>query len=179
MIGEYDARDHLARCCRTAWRLIQTANLEATFIWVPRERNVAADLLTHDPATHLPPPDERTLLVSLDAATISEALRRDIQRINRQIAPGFRDFAHLRVGGRDGLSAQSCAALRRMIRARHGEAAAAILERVQDACPNEVGQAVILRWCLRGLAMELAVRKQQVDAEIAANANARRRVARR
>jgi ribonuclease HI len=174
MTGEYTARDALAVLQQEAWSLIdQNEVTSISFEWIPREQNTAADLLTQAPQHRLPSPSERVVLENSESAPVSAALRQQISRLNNHPSPGFGDFAHLRVGGRDRFSQQNLAALQRSVRDA-GAGGVAALGQVEAATTDPRAQAAMLRWCLRGLAVELSVRKQQVDAEIAANARPRR-----
>jgi hypothetical protein len=86
-----------------------------------------------------------------------------IKQLNQNPAPGFRDFAGLRTGGIDAFSKIPISTLEE----RAGSAAVALVKRALD---DEKAQATALRWALRGLGVQRAIRKVQVDAEISARA---------
>jgi hypothetical protein len=130
--------------------------------WAARAQNTAADALASDGASTLPPPEARSYARGANVQTtpISAATRAAIVSLNANPAPGFRDFVRLAVGGADTFSA-------RRLRELVIQAGPAAVDAVQAAFPeDEARQAAVLRWCLRGLAIELAVRKGQVDKEL-------------
>jgi len=136
------------------------------FQWVRREHNRAADTLAGGHPLDLTPP-VRTILVDPLTAPITSALQTALVALNANPGPGFGDFARLRVGGTDALSDLRLPELR----ARStGEAWAQVEAAFPDA-PTD--QAAVLRWALRGLAVELAIRKGQVDAELRARVQAK------
>lgn len=153
----------LARHASDVLRLV--APLDVTFAWIPREQNRAADLLAGGDSDPMP-----RLFVPQDALyEVAPALHRHIAALNQLTKPGFKEMLALRVGGRDALSALTYPALR----SRAGEAiSSAVAEAFGD---DEQAQAVALRWALRGLGLDLAIRKVRVDAEVAVNAGRRRR----
>jgi len=171
MSGKYATRGALVLWYATAWDLMNQAGITASFEWIPREQNGAADLLTRDPAHRLPEPDARTPGMIAYPTDISPDLQRRIAALNTHASPGFRDFARLRVGGRDRLSRCTLNDLQQAVLERAPAGTAdRTLRQVQESSPDPRAQAVVLRWFLRGLALELAIQKQRVDAEIAANA---------
>lgn len=166
MTGEYAVRGALIDCYEAAWAVIDQANISASFVWVPREQNTAADLLTQPVWGRMPPPDQRTYLVHRSVVPLPDQAPA-VGRLNQHPSPGFGDFARLRVGGNDQFSGWRLTELA-------PAAGQAIVAQVRTAIPDQRGQAAVLRWCMRGLAVELAIRKQQVDAEIQANTGRRR-----
>jgi ribonuclease HI len=138
------------------------------FNWVRREFNAVADRLAAGLAADAPLPS-RTYLADVEQTPIATPVRAAIQRLNTHPGPGFGDLAKLRVGGRDALSELRLADLQ----ARAGEAA---VTAITTAFPDQpLDQAAVLRWALRGLALELAIRKGQIDAEIHAHAEEKSR----
>jgi ribonuclease HI len=137
-----------------------------TFRWERRERNTAADALASDGQSTLPPPAQRSYARTAQLATalISGATRAAISALNAHPAPGFKDFARLSVGGTDALSSLKLPIL-------SVQADADTVAAIRAAFPDDpTRQAAALRWCLRGLAIELAIRKGEVDATLAAQA---------
>jgi ribonuclease HI len=136
--------------------------------WVRREQNSAADLLARDPRaeSHFPPPMARTYLTTPGQADIALPLRDAITRINEHPSPGFGDLAKLRTGGLDSLSALGLPAL---IAQTPADVTACVRQTLTDA----KAQASALRWAWRGLALEVAIRKVEIDAELAAKAQSR------
>jgi ribonuclease HI len=142
-----------------------------TFRWERRDRNTAADALAGDGQSTLPPPAQRTYARTTQLATapISAATRIAISTLNEHPAPGFKDFARLTVGGTDAFSSLKLPIL-------IVQAGSDTITAVQAAFPDDpVRQAAALRWCLRGLAVELAIRKGQVDAILASQATKQRK----
>ncbi len=143
-----------------------------TFRWERRERNTAADALAGDGQSTLPAPAMRSYARGADVATvvIAAATRAAIIALNAHPAPGFKDFVRLTVGGTDALSARKLPIL--IVQAGADAVAA-----VQAAFPNDpTRQAAALRWCMRGLAVELAIRKGQVDVTLAAQSEQQRKM---
>lgn len=164
LLGRYRVREHLVAPHQRVKALAAKVLGGVTFEWVRREQNSAADQLTHRPDERIPPIGQRTLLVEPASATTTDVVRRQVARVNALPSPGFGDLARLKVGGTDELSSKRMpnllalvpAALRREVE-----------QQLSSAFPeNDASQATALRWALRGLAMELAVRKVEVDAEI-------------
>lgn len=130
-----------------------------TFQWVRREYNRTADALAGGHALDSSPP-VRTYLADVATAPIAPALRSAIAALNANPGPGFGEFVRLRVGGTDALSACDLPTLRTQV-------ASEVWATVQAAFPDQpTDQAAVLRWALRGLALELAIRKGQVAAEL-------------
>lgn len=74
----------------------------------------------------------------------------------------FRDFANLKVGGRDRFTSLRLAELRLLVTDSH------ILDAALDH--DESAVASCLRWMLRGLPIDKAIRKVRTDLEIAEQA---------
>ena len=134
--------------------------------WNRREHNMAADMLARgEPRqTEGAGPDAGDLYVhDQRQAELPAEVRAAIDRLNRHPAPGFKDLAGLRSGGIDAFSKLVLAALQERV----GATAA---DQVAQALDDPKAQAAALRWVLRGLGVQRAIRKVQVDAEIAASA---------
>jgi len=153
----------LVQYCAQARTLVQQVPGGVTFEWQRRAQNAAADALASDGASMLPPPHARTYADGRNRAgiPIAPTLRSVIARLNANPAPSFKEFVGLTVGGTDALSAKKLPDLL-------AEVGADATHAVVAAFPTDATrQAAVLRWCLRGLAVELAIRKGQVDAELA------------
>jgi ribonuclease HI len=156
---------HLAKLRDVAQALMRRVSKGATIRWNPREENSAADLLARGPQEQgSATPTDRTYVADVQQAPIAPELRTSIARLNVHPGPGFGDFARLRVGGTDALSSLKLAQLTQQAGA---DATAAVMRAFPD---NLTQQAAVLRWAMRGLAVELAIRKGQVDAELAERA---------
>ncbi len=75
----------------------------------------------------------------------------------------FRDFVRLKVGGRDEFSGLGLDQLKQMVPEHL---------KVADAIEGEASIASCLRWVLRGLPLDKAIRKVRTDLEVAENAKA-------
>jgi ribonuclease HI len=166
MEGRYGVRQPtLAALHATAQALCAQIAGGVSWRWMRRSENTAADLLARgvDPAA----PSVRTLLTPEAAlGPLPPPLQAAIARLNDHPAPGFGDLARLRVGGRDALSEWTLPQLQ----ACAGAPAAATVQAAFPDAPST--QAAVLRWALRGLALELAMQKGRVDLEIQARAHA-------
>lgn len=157
--GAWRSRGLLAELCRVAQQLIGALPGEVTLQWSPKDMPQVDAMPPH--ATPDSTVAERTFAPPgfLDPP-LPRPLRLAIERLNAHPAPKFSDLARLRVGGTDAYSRLALA----QARERAGMAA---VRRVTQAFPDDIPQQVAaLRWALRGLAVELAIRKAQVDAEI-------------
>jgi ribonuclease HI len=135
-----------------------------TIVWNPREHNTAADQLARGataPAGALV--DDDIFLRNPLQATLSQTVSTAIARLNANPAPGFKDFAALRTGGSDDFSKLTLAAAQE-------QAGSAAMARISQALADPKAQATALRWALRGLGVQRAIRKVEVDAEIATRA---------
>jgi ribonuclease HI len=137
---------------------------QLSIVWNPREHNTAADQLARGataPTGALV--DDDIFLHSPLQATLSTPVAAAIARLNANPAPGFKDFAALRIGGSDAFSKLT------LVMAQE-QAGAAAMERITQALADPKAQATALRWALRGLGVRRAIRKVEVDAEIAIRA---------
>lgn len=164
LLGRYRVRDHLVAPNQRVQALAAQIPGGVRYEWVRREQNSAADQLTHRPDERIPPLGQRTLLVEPAAATTTDVVRQQVARVNGLPSPGFGDLAGLKVGGTDTLSKLRLGHLiERVPQAFRAQAEGVVATAFPD---DETRQTTALRWALRGLALELAVRKVEVDAEI-------------
>jgi ribonuclease HI len=105
-----------------------------------------------------------------------EAIRQDTRSNKSQLeriidtpmeALRFRDFANLKVGGWDGFSRLKLNSLQKRV---PPETFTTVASEFEDSSK----QATCLRWCLRGLPVEKAIRKVKTDIEIGENVRASR-----
>jgi len=165
--GRYGVgKPHLRALHAQVQAVVAVISGAVTFQWVRREYNRAADALAASHALNSSP-SVRTYLADVATAPIAPALRIAIAALNANPGPGFGEFVRLRVGGTDVLSAYDLATLRTQVAA---EAWATVQAAFAEAPAD---QAAVLRWALRGLALELAIRKGQVAAELRDRAHAR------
>ncbi|MDF1534528.1 MAG: ribonuclease HI family protein [Methanosarcinaceae archaeon] len=137
-------------------------NLKVKYEWVPRDKNSVADNLA------APKPSSKPLLANqyvadVCQAPITEKLQEQIIRINRDPSPGFKTMMGLKVGGLDIFSKKT---LSELVTEAGAEVSAIAKKQFVD---NETAQASVLRWVLRGLAVDHAVHKVKVDLKINAN----------
>ncbi|MDQ2807986.1 MAG: ribonuclease HI family protein [Chloroflexota bacterium] len=159
MAGRYGVgKPHLRTLHAAAQARVTAIGGPVTFTWVRREHNRAADALAGGHPLDANP--QRTILVDPATAPITPAVRTAITALNADPGPGFGAFARLRVGGCDALSDLRLPDLQARV-------PVAVGAQVQAAFEDQpTAQAAVLRWVLRGLALELAIRKGQVDGEL-------------
>jgi len=137
---------------------------DVSITWNPREHNTAADQLARGEqprATNGALDHTELYLNDSRQAGLSTAVTAAITQLNQNPAPGFRDYAGLRTGGVDAFSKIPIATLA-------DQAGSAAVALVKAALADEKAQSTALRWALRGLGVNRAIRKVQVDAEISA-----------
>lgn len=157
----------LERLVDSIRNLLENSGLEVNLRWVPREENMEADGLAMPETLSIPGPLERTYAPEDLLFEVKPALKARIKLLNDNPSPGFKDFMKLKVGGRDKLSARKLPDIQKSLQEASG---GVFTVRVAEAfSDDERQQAVVLRWFLRGLALELAIRKVSVDLEVAAN----------
>lgn len=133
--------------------------------WIPREENQVADTLAGGQLRQ-----EQAPLVyaeQIDTAGVPLALAEQMARLNRAGKMSFKEAMGLRVGGMDRYS-------RWHLQELVGAVGVAGVALVAVAFPGETEEAIkareaALRWMLRGLAAQLAIRKVQVDQQLQAN----------
>jgi ribonuclease HI len=134
-----------------------------SFHWVPRSFNAAADRLASG-QTGAPP---ASVFASVQPHDVAPDLAAEIAALNAAGQGGFKTLMHLHVGGNDRFSRLRAPALETIV----GPACVAL---ARTAFPGDDPAArrareVAYRWMARGLEAHLAIRKAQVDREIAAN----------
>ncbi|WP_406657098.1 ribonuclease HI family protein [Methanolobus sp. ZRKC2] len=143
--------------------IIKKNSLNVKYKWVPRSENSDADRLampdSKQQAMQQAMPVTRKVIADTNTAPVSPQLRVRINELNTHPSPGFKSFAQMKVGGLDSFSRIRIEKLRKLAGIE-----AANLAKKEFA--EETHQASVLRWMLRGLAADLAVRKVKVDAEI-------------
>ncbi|WP_196799502.1 ribonuclease HI family protein [Verrucomicrobium sp. 3C] len=171
--GGYAVRQpSLQRLHRKAVELARRLPGGVRFVWIPREQNTEADALASQ-ACGIPqaPITERGVEVWKDAssraASVPEDAHPGLKRFLSLSDPRFRDYAKLRVGGRDAVSRLKTERLIDAIRDRHGPKAASWIEAaLRDGVEEPFGKTA-LRWCARGLPPDKALKKAAVDKEMA------------
>lgn len=147
--------------------VIRKDGLKVKFTWVPREQNTTADRLAMPRSAHKESsrlvssePSERKFVADVNSSSVSSNLRLKINDLNTTPSPGFKSFAQLKVGGFDSFSRKKLDDLQK----EAGDKASGIAKK--EFPQSTVHQASALRWMLRGLATDLAIRKVRVDIEL-------------
>nr|WP_321496979.1 ribonuclease HI family protein [uncultured Methanolobus sp.] len=170
--------ENLAKIKDETSDIIKKHNLKVKFTWVPREQNSIADRLAlpkcrrnqvsrSDSKTESKTskessvkPENRKFVADVNSSSVSSKLRLQINELNTSSSPGFKSFAQLKVGGFDSFSRKKLETLQK----EAGSKASSI---AKDEFPkNPTQQASALRWMLRGLSTDLAVKKVKVDIEL-------------
>ncbi|WP_340819971.1 ribonuclease HI family protein [Methanolobus sp. WCC4] len=172
MSGQWKVKNqNLGKIKEETESVIRKHNLQVRFTWVPREQNTTADRLAM-PKSRLNnsskspskapsvAPSERKFVADVNSASVSSNLRLKINELNTEPSPGFKSFANLKVGGFDSFSRKKLDTLKE----EAGKKASTIAEK--EFPGNSSQQASALRWMLRGLSTDLAVRKVRVDIEL-------------
>lgn len=172
-------KPHLAERCRAVFALLDQLSGGWSIAWRPQEDNTDADALTRVGNAVMPPVSERTYLADVRAVELNRGVAATIAAINGHPSPKFLHFADLRTGGMDRFSGMRLAALRAAVQEvvpghRDGVQyadGAKWLRSLEEIFPDdERSQEAALRYALRGLFLDAAVRKVRVDAEIRNNA---------
>lgn len=151
--------------------IIKKHDLKVKFDWVPREQNSTADRLAmpkssskntskNSSKTSSVKPADRKFIANVNSMPVSPQLKLGINELNTSSFPSFKSFAQLKTGGMDAFSRKRLGELQK----EAGEKVSSIVQKEFPKTPTH--QASALRWMLRGLATDLAVRKVQVDVEI-------------
>jgi ribonuclease HI len=133
--------------------------------WIPREENQVADTLAGGQPALAGTPS--VYAEHPDGASVATALAEQIARLNQAGKMSFKEAMGLRVGGMDQYSRWHLPELVNAV----GAAGVALID---AAFPGQAPEAMkaretALRWMVRGLAAQLAIRKVQVDLEVQAN----------
>lgn len=143
-------------------------NLKVKYEWVPRDKNSVADNLAAPKTSSKPLPQNR-YVADVRQVPITKKLQEHIIRINRDPSPGFKTMMGLKVGGLDIYSKKT---LSELVTEAGKEVSAIAKKQFVD---NATAQASVLRWMLRGLAVDHAVHKVKVDLKINSNTKSGRR----
>jgi ribonuclease HI len=103
---------------------------------------------------------ERKFVADVNSVSVSSNMRLKINELNTDPSPGFKSFVNLKVGGFDSFSRKKLDTLKE----EAGKKASSVAEK--EFSGNSSQQASALRWMLRGLSTDLAVRKVKVDIEL-------------
>ena len=148
----------LVNCKRVAGAAKQALK-PVRYRWIPREENQVADTLAGGQFAQAVTP--LVYAEHLGGATVAEALAEQISRLNQAGKMSFKEVLGLRVGGMDQYS-------RWHLGERVSAVGAAGVALIDAAFPGQTAEAIkaretALRWMVRGLAAQLAIRKVQVE----------------
>jgi ribonuclease HI len=176
MSGKWKVKnENLAKIKEETDSIIKKHNLKVKFTWVPREQNSIADRLalpksrrnkmSKSPSSNASKessvkPENRKFVADVNSSSVSSKLRLQINELNTSPSPGFKSFAQLKVGGFDSFSRKKLETLQK----EAGPKASSIAKK--EFPKNSSQQASALRWMLRGLATDLAIKKVKVDIEL-------------
>jgi len=179
--GLWPDKPHLAARCQEVFALLGQVRGGWSIAWRSQEENIDADALTRLGNAVMPNVTERTYLADVRHVELNRGVAARIAAINAHPSPKFKHFGELRTSGMDRFSGTRLQRLRALaeqihpgvrdgIRYADGAAWAAALE---ETFPGDTAsQEAALRYALRGLFLDAAVRKVRVDAEIRRNAGA-------
>lgn len=170
--GKWQCKDAaLAQLCRQARQLASQVRGGVEYRWVPRAQNGLADRaaggrMQEQPWGGAGPVYAECVANQHEAQgpAVSALLARSIASLNAWASPGFKAFAGLKVGGQDDCSRLKLALLQEMA----GTTCTSMIS--QAFKEDTTAQAVALRWAARGLAVQHAIRKVEVDRELAQRA---------
>lgn len=166
--------ENLAKIKEETASIIKKHNLKVKFTWVPREQNSIADRLALPKSRRNKvsktesktskessvKPENRKFVADVNSSSVSSKLRLQINELNTSPSPGFKSFAQLKVGGFDSFSRKKLETLQK----EAGSKASSIAKK--EIPKNSSQQASALRWMLRGLSTDLAIKKVKVDIEL-------------
>jgi ribonuclease HI len=166
--------ENLAKIKEETASIIKKHNLKVKFTWVPREQNSIADRLALPKSRRNKvsktesktskessvKPENRKFVADVNSSSVSSKLRLQINELNTSPSPGFKSFAQLKVGGFDSFSRKKLETLQK----EAGSKASSIAKK--EFPKNSSQQASALRWMLRGLSTDLAIKKVKVDIEL-------------
>jgi ribonuclease HI len=132
--------------------------------WIPREENQVADTLASGQAGVTQTP---LVYAEQPQGGVAKALAEQVALLNQTGKMSFKEAMGLRVGGMDQYSRWHLPELVTAV-------GASGLALIDAAFPGQDAEAIktreaALRWMVRGLAAQLAIRKVQVDQEVQAN----------
>ncbi|SFM47496.1 ribonuclease HI [Methanolobus profundi] len=142
--------------------IIREYELDIHFRWVPRVQNKQADHLSKTKQkVRILYPNDREVLIDLQNSPATGKIRKNIAMMNSTPVPTNAMYKRLHTASRDVLSDRSLFELQEMAGKKATNIAAEAFPGKQGR--NKRHQAQVLRWMLRGLAMDLAVKKVRFD----------------
>jgi ribonuclease HI len=147
---------------RDITNIIREYELDIHFRWVPRMQNKQADRLSKTKhKVRIEYPNDREFIIDVRNSPAIGKLRKKIASMNAAPFPTNAMYKRLHVSTRDVLSDKDLFELREMA----GEKATKMLIETFPGKrdKNKYYQAQALRWMLRGLAVDLAIKKVKFD----------------
>lgn len=172
-------KPHLAVRCRAVFALLDQLGGGWVITWRSQEENTDADSLTRMGSAVMPEVAERMYLADVRLVELNPGVGAQIAEINAHPSPKFQHFSGLRTGGTDRFSGMRLRELRAQAEQvspgtrntmRYADGAAWVSSLEETFPGDSASQEAALRYALRGLFLEAAIRKVRVDAEIRHNA---------
>lgn len=154
--------DDIWNIYREITNIIREYELDIHFRWVPRGQNRQADKLSKTKSkVHILYPDDREFLIDVRYSPARGNLRRKIAIMNSTPFPTNAMYKRLHPSSKDVLSDKCLFELQQMAGKKATQIAEEVFPGKQDK--NRYHQEQVLRWMLRGLAMDLSVEKVRFD----------------
>ncbi|WP_091708547.1 ribonuclease HI family protein [Methanolobus vulcani] len=155
---------------RDITNIIREYELDIHFRWVPRMQNKQADRLSKTKQkVRIEYPNDREFLIDVRNSPAIGKLRKKVAAMNATPFPTNAMYKRLHVSSKDILSDKDIFELREMAGKR---ATRMVIETFPGKCgKNKYYQAQALRWMLRGLAVDLAIKKVKFDINNKKNGN--------
>jgi ribonuclease HI len=150
--------------------IIREYELDIHFRWVPRMQNKQADRLSKTKhKIRIEYPNDREFLIDVRNSPAIGKLRKKIASMNATPFPTNAMYKRLHVSSRDVLSGKDLFELQEMAGKKATRTVIETFPGKRDK--NQYYQAQALRWMLRGLAVDLAIKKVKFDIRNKKNSN--------
>lgn len=162
--------DEIWHIHRDITNIIREYELDIHFRWVPRMQNKQADRLSKTKhKVRIEYPNDREFLIDVRNSPAIGKLRKKIAAMNATPFPTNAMYKRLHVSSKDVLSDKDLFELREMAGKRATNMVIETFPGKRDK--NKYYQAQALRWMLRGLAVDLAIKKVKFDIRNKNNGN--------
>ncbi|WP_048135223.1 ribonuclease HI family protein [Methanolobus tindarius] len=162
--------DEIWHIHRDITNIIREYELDIHFRWVPRMQNKQADRLSKTKhKVRIEYPNDREFLIDVRNSPAIGKLRKKIAVMNATPFPTTAMYKRLHVSSKDVLSDKDLFELREMAGKRATNMVIETFPGKRDK--NKYYQAQALRWMLRGLAVDLAIKKVKFDIRNKKNGN--------
>ncbi len=154
--------DDIGSIYKDITNIIREYELDIYFRWVPRMQNRQADKLSKTKQrVRILYPDDRETVIDVRNAPVSAKLRKRISSMNSTPFPTNAMYKRLHTASKDLLSEKGLSELQEMAGEKASEIAAGAFPGKKDR--NRHHQELALRWMLRGLAIDLSIKKVKFD----------------